>query len=122
MDAVRYYLLSEMPYASDGSITYETVFERYNSDLANNLGNLVNRTISMSYKYFDGIILSPDAEEDIDKELIETAIKTVFNVEEFMKEFKISDSLYAILNLARRSNKYIDETTPWILAKDENLS
>lgn len=120
VDAVRYYLLSEMPYASDGSITYETVFERYNSDLANNLGNLVNRTISMSYKYFDGIILSPDAEEDIDKELIETAIKTVFNVEELMKEFKISDSLYAILNLARRSNKYIDETTPWILAKDED--
>lgn len=120
VDAVRYYLLSEMPYASDGSITYETVFERYNSDLANNLGNLVNRTISMSYKYFDGVILSPNAEDDIDKELMETAIKTVFNVEELMKEFKISDSLYAILNLARRSNKYIDETTPWVLAKDED--
>jgi len=74
----------------------------------------------MSYKYFDGIILSPNAEDDIDKELMETAIKTVFSVDDLMKEFRISDSLYAILNLARRSNKYIDETTPWVLAKDED--
>lgn len=120
VDAVRYYLLSEMPYVSDGSITYETVFERYNSDLANTLGNLVNRTVAMSNKYFDGEILPPTSKGDFDDELVNTALNTVKKVDELVTQFKISDALEAVFNLARRSNKYIDETAPWVLAKDED--
>lgn len=120
VDAVRYYLLSEMPYAQDGSITYETIIERYNSDLANTLGNLVNRTVSMSNKYFDGVIMNPDTPEDIDKEFTAFASKTVDEVEKLMKTFRISDAINAVMNLARRSNKYIDETAPWVLGKNEN--
>lgn len=119
VDAVRYYLLSEMPYAQDGSITYETIIERYNSDLANTLGNLVNRTVSMSNKYFDGEIKNPDTTDDIDKEFIEFAGKTVSEVERLMQTFRISDAIEAIINLARRSNKYIDETAPWKLGKND---
>ncbi len=120
VDAVRYYLLAEMPYASDGSITYETVFERYNSDLANTLGNLVNRTVAMVNKYFDGVIQPNDTKEAIDDELIAFALDTVKNVDRYIDEFKISDALDSVMNLARRSNKYIDETMPWALAKDED--
>ena len=120
VDAVRYYLLSEMPYTSDGSITYETVFERYNSDLANTLGNLVNRTVAMSNKYFGGEIMAPAVIEAVDDELKATAINAVEKVDKLLSEYRISDALDTVLSLARRSNKYIDETTPWTLAKDED--
>ena len=120
VDAVRYYLLSEMPYASDGSITYETIIERYNSDLANTLGNLVNRTIAMTNKYFGGVIQAPSKADDIDAELSATAVETVKKVEELLATYRVSDALEAIFNLAKRSNKYIDETMPWALAKDES--
>lgn len=120
VDAVRYYLLSEMPYVSDGSITYETVFERYNSDLANTLGNLVNRTVAMSNKYFDGQVMSPTAQEPLDEQLKDAALAAVENVDKLLSKYRVSDALEAILSLARRSNKYIDETAPWVLAKDED--
>ncbi len=119
VDAVRYYLLSEMPYTSDGSITYETIIERYNSDLANTLGNLVNRTIAMTNKYFDGIVTNPCVKEDVDDELINLATSTIGKVEELIAQYRISDALEVIMALAKRSNKYIDETMPWALAKDE---
>lgn len=119
VDAVRYYLLSEMPHANDGSISYSTMIERYNSDLANTLGNLVNRTVAMSKKYFGGEIKPPTAPEEIDKELKSFALETVKSVEKGFKEFKIADAVEAIINLAKRSNKYIDETMPWALAKEE---
>ncbi len=119
VDAVRYYLLSEMPYTSDGSITYETMIERFNSDLANTLGNLVNRTIAMTNKYFGGVIQAPSEAEDVDGELKDTAINTVKKVDELLSTYRVSDALEAIFSLAKRSNKYIDETMPWALAKDE---
>lgn len=119
VDAVRYYLLSEMPHAADGAITYETIIERYNSDLANTLGNLVNRTIAMQNKYFDGVIQSGDFTEPIDDELKAAAAKAVAEVDKCINEYRIADSVEAVMNLARRSNKYIDETAPWALAKDE---
>ena len=119
VDAVRYYLLSEMPYTSDGSITYETIIERYNSDLANTLGNLVNRTIAMTNKYFNGVITNPNVAEDVDDELISLAKSTVTKVDELISQYRISDALDTIISLAKRSNKYIDETMPWALAKDE---
>lgn len=119
VDAVRYYLLSEMPYTSDGSITYETVFERYNSDLANTLGNLVNRTVAMNNKYFDGVIQSGEVTEELDGGLKSACLDTVKRVDELIGNFRIADSLEAIISLAKKCNKYIDETTPWILAKDE---
>lgn len=120
VDAVRYYLLSEMPYASDGSITYETIIERFNSDLANTFGNLVNRTIAMQNKYFDGVICEPNDSEPVDEELKQFAFDTVAKVEKCFETYRVADAIEAILNLAKRSNKYIDETTPWSLAKDEN--
>lgn len=119
VDAVRYYLLSEMPYTSDGSITYETVFERYNSDLANTLGNLVNRTVAMNNKYFDGTVMPCNTKQEPDSELIALALDTVKKVDNLIAQYRISDALEAIFVLARRSNKYIDETTPWALAKDD---
>lgn len=120
VDAVRYYLLSEMPHASDGSITYETLIERYNSDLANTIGNLVNRTIAMQKKYFDGIIQPNDTAEPLDDEVKALAVKTLADVDKCFNEYKIADSIECILTLARRLNKYIDETMPWALAKDES--
>lgn len=120
VDAVRYYLLSEMPYASDGSITYETIIERYNSDLANTIGNLVNRTIAMQNKYFDGVICEPTEAEDVDNELKQFALNTVKKIEKCFETYRVADAIEAVLNLAKRSNKYIDETMPWALAKDEN--
>lgn len=120
VDAVRYYLLSEMPHASDGSITYATLIERYNSDLANTIGNLVNRTIAMQKKYFDGVIQPNDTTEPLDDEVKALAVKTLSDVDKCFNEYKIADSIECILTLARRLNKYIDETMPWALAKDES--
>ena len=120
VDAVRYYLVSEMPYANDGSITYETIIERYNSDLANTFGNLVNRTIAMQNKYFDGIIQEPTDSESVDDELKAFALETVKKIEKCFETYRVADAVEAVLNLAKRSNKYLDETMPWALAKDEN--
>ena len=120
VDAIRYYLLSEMPHAQDGSITYSTIIERFNSDLANTLGNLVNRTIAMNNKYFDGVIQTPNCEEELDKELKEMALSVLPEVTKLLDTYKISDALSKIFELAKRCNKYIDETMPWALAKDED--
>ena len=120
VDAVRYYLLAEMPYASDGSITYENMIERYNADLANTLGNLVNRTIAMTNKYFDGVVQPGDVTEELDGELKAIAVETVGKVDKLLSEYRVSDTLDAIFTLAKRCNKYIDETAPWALAKDES--
>ena len=120
VDAVRYYLLHEIPYANDGTITYELLIERINSDLANILGNLVNRTISMSHKYFDGVVMKPTKFEEIDKELITLVREMPSKVESKMNELRVADALDEIFEVYRRCNKYIDETIPWILAKDEN--
>ncbi|MBQ3897825.1 MAG: methionine--tRNA ligase [Clostridia bacterium] len=119
VDAVRYYLLSEMPHANDGSITYETMIERYNSDLANTIGNLVNRTVSMTNQYFGGVIQAPTVKDALDDDLAKTCTDAVAKVEELISTYRIADALDTILGIAKRANKYIDETTPWVLAKDE---
>ena len=119
VDAVRYYLLSEMPYASDGSITYSTIIERFNSDLANTFGNLVNRTIAMQNKYFDGVVCEPNCADSLDDELKNFALDTVKKVEKMFETYRVADAIDAILSLAKRANKYIDETAPWALAKYE---
>ena len=119
VDGVRYYALSEMPYANDGSITYQSVISRYNRDLANNLGNLVSRTHAMTKKYFDGIVPAPLAYEPIDDELKAAASRAVAESREAMENYRLSDALASIFAMLDRANKYIDETTPWILAKDE---
>lgn len=118
VEAIRYYLLKEMPYAQDGTITYENIISRFNADLANTVGNLVNRTISMANKYFDGVI-QPEFAGDYDDELKEIALASAKAVTSKMNEYKTSDALEEVMTLARRSNKYIDETMPWSLAKDE---
>ena len=120
VDAVRYYVLHEIPFANDGNLTYELLEERYNSDLANILGNLVNRTISMNKKYFDNVVVNSEVIEDIDKELIDTVTKSKEQVEKSMDEIRVADAIDNVFNIFRRCNKYIDETTPWILAKEEN--
>ncbi len=119
VDAIRYYLLCEMPYAQDGTISYENIISRYNADLANTLGNLVNRTVAMQQKYFDGVIQKP-CNAEMDADLKECALKTAKACKEKMDAFKTADALAEVMNLARRSNKYIDETMPWALAKDES--
>lgn len=119
VDAIRYYLLKEMPYAQDGSITYENIIARYNGDLANTLGNLVNRTVAMVQKYFGGVVPKP-CQGEFDDELMQTALGCAKNVTKKMNEFRTADALEEIISLARRSNKYIDETMPWALAKDES--
>ncbi len=124
VDGVRYYCLAEMPYASDGSITYESVAVRYNTDLANNLGNLVKRTIEMTKKYFGGVVPSPEDCSDKTQSALDNDIKkhiteAVSNVDKYMENYCISDALDSIFTMFRRANKYIDETTPWNLAKDE---
>ena len=119
VDAIRYYLLHEIPFSSDGTITYDLIIERINSDLANVLGNLVNRTISMSKKYFDGIVLAPTAKEPMDDELIQLVLSAKDRVTEKMDQLRVSEALDEIFEIFRRSNKYIDETMPWVLAKDE---
>ncbi len=119
VDAVRYYALAEMPYANDGTITYENVINRYNTDLANNLGNLVSRTVAMTKKYFDGVIPVPQGDEGTDAELKALALSTVAEFTAQMDTYHIADAIEAVVALLRRTNKYIDETTPWALAKDE---
>ena len=120
VDGVRYYALSEMPYASDGSITYESVINRYNTDLVNNLGNLFKRTLDMVKKYNGGIAPTPSAPEPLDDELKETCVKAFEAYSEYMDGYRIADALEEVFTMLRRANKYIDETTPWVLAKDES--
>lgn len=119
VDAIRYYLLHEIPFANDGTITYELIIERVNSDLANILGNLVNRTISMTQKYFNGEVLEPTLKESIDDELINLVLEAPSKLEEEMNDLKIADAIDVIFDIFKRCNKYIDETMPWVLAKDE---
>ena len=120
VDAVRYYLLSEMPYAQDGTITYEKIINRYNTDLANTLGNLVNRTAAMINKYFGGIIPEIGDATEFDENLAQTAESLRAKVYTLMNDFKTADALEQIMAIAQRANKYIDETMPWALAKDES--
>ena len=117
VDAVRYFVLSEMPFAQDGSITWQLVMERINSDLANVYGNLVNRTIAMTNKYFNGQLTEPDCFEELDQQLIDTCKQTVTKYYEKMDQLRVADAIDAVFDLLRRSNKYIDETSPWTLAK-----
>ena len=118
VDAVRYIMLHEMPFAQDGHVTYDLMIERINSDLANNLGNLVNRTLSMQNKYFNGIVANPHEDAAVDDDLRNTVKATVQNVDAHMDELRVADAIQDILDLFSRCNKYIDETMPWALAKD----
>ena len=118
VDAVRFIMLHEMPFAQDGHVTYDLMIERINSDLANNLGNLVNRTLSMQNKYFNGIVANPREDMPLDDELKEYALNTVTKVNAHMDELRVADAIQDILDLFSRCNKYIDETMPWALAKD----
>ena len=117
VDAVRYFVLSEMPFAQDGSITWQLVMERINSELANVYGNLVNRTIAMTNKYFNGQLTEPDCYEELDQQLIDTCKQTVTKYYEKMDQLRVADAIDTVFDLLRRSNKYIDETSPWTLAK-----
>lgn len=119
VDAVRYFVLHEMPFDNDGVISWELMVERMNSDLANILGNLVNRTISMSNKYFGGVVTNSGVLEAVDEDLKATVLEEVTKVSEKMEKLRVADAITEIFNIFRRSNKYIDETTPWTLAKDE---
>lgn len=119
-DAVRYYLLHEIPFGSDGIFTNEKFINKTNSDLANDLGNLVSRTVAMIQKYFDSVIPAPTAKEEIDNELISLAIATPKKVEEAIDKYKLPEALDNIWDLIKRANKYIDETMPWALAKEED--
>ena len=119
VDAVRYFVLHEMPFDNDGVITWELMAERINSDLANTLGNLVSRTVTMVDKYFDGVIPAPEVKEAVDEELISLALATPGKVEKKIEGLRVADALDEIWTLIRRTNKYIDETTPWVLGKDE---
>ena len=118
VDAVRYYVLREMPFDNDGSITWDNLIERLNADLANTLGNLVNRTVAMSNKYFGGAVKRTGAAEPVDAELKAVAAGAAERVRKATDDFRIADALEEIFNIFRRSNKYIDETAPWVLAKD----
>ena len=120
VDAVRYYLLHEMPFAQDGTITFETLISRYNSELANTLGNLVNRTVSMIQKYFDGIIPQNGTPTDFDADLENTCLACAKETAACMDKLRVADAMDAIWKIVNRSNKYIDETTPWVLAKTED--
>ncbi len=119
VDAVRYFVLHEMPFENDGVISWELLVERLNSDLANTLGNLVNRTISMSNKYFDGIVADQSVAEAVDEDLKRTAVTTLDRVSGKMDGLRVADAITEIFALFKRCNKYIDETEPWLLAKDE---
>ncbi|MCI7738826.1 MAG: methionine--tRNA ligase [Lachnospiraceae bacterium] len=120
VDAVRYFVLHEMPFENDGVITWELMVERMNSELANTLGNLVNRTISMSNKYFDGVVTNTNVCESVDEELKAVATATIDKVEAKMKDLRVADAMTEIFALFKRLNKYIDETMPWALAKEED--
>lgn len=122
VDAVRYYMLHEMPFSSDGTFTDELLIERYNSDLANILGNLVNRTMVMAKKYFEGIVREPELVEDVDEDLKNTVLSAKEKVEKNMNSLHIALAIDDVFEIFRRSNKYIDETTPWILAREGNVS
>ncbi len=119
IDAVRYYLLSEIPFTQDGTFTYESFITKFNTDLANTLGNLVNRSIAMTNKYFGGKVKAGENTEDCDKDLIANAEESIKKYYEKMDSYHNADACEAVMNLAKRCNKYIDETTPWALAKDE---
>ena len=120
VDAIRYFVLHEMPFAADGIMTYELIIERINAELANVLGNLVNRTIAMQGKYFDGVVQAPEAPEAVDEELKAVALAMPVKVQAKMDELKVADAIDEVFAVLRRANKYIDETTPWALAKDES--
>ena len=119
VDAVRYFVLHEMPFENDGVISWELMVERMNSDLANILGNLVNRTVSMTNKYFGGVVENKNVCEDVDADLKAAVLEAVKKADEKMEKLRVADAITEIFNIFRRSNKYIDETTPWTLAKDE---
>jgi len=118
-DAVRYYLLSEIPFAQDGNITHESFINRYNTDLANTLGNLVNRTVAMTNKYFGGVANKCEAMDEFDSDVIKCAAETVEKYYTLMDAYRNADAVDLVMNFAKRCNKYIDETAPWVLAKDE---
>jgi methionyl-tRNA synthetase len=118
-DAVRYYLLSQMPFTSDGNITYDLMIEVFNTDLANTLGNLVNRTVTMQNKYFEGRLQTPKNTEEIDRDVIKTAFEARDDYNAAFEALKLNDACKAAMHLANRLNKYIDETAPWVLAKSE---
>ena len=120
VDAIRFYMIHEMPYASDGNYSEDLLIDAYNTNLANVIGNLVNRTIGMANKYFDGVIENKSVVEDIDKELIDLVLSTKEKIEDNIDKFRVADSLENVLDIYRRCNKYIDETMPWVLAKDES--
>ena len=120
VDAVRYYALSQMPYDKDGNITFELVINQFNANLANNLGNLVSRTIAMTKKYFDGVIPAPQGDEGVDGDLKAVCADTIKKFDELMDSFRIADACECVFDMLSRANKYIDETSPWVLAKDEN--
>ena len=120
VDGVRYYALAEMPYASDGSITYDAVIKRFNTDLVNNLGNLVKRTLDMQKKYFNKEVLAPTAPEALDDELSAACVKAYNEYIANMDGYHIADAIDSVIEMLSRANKYIDETTPWALAKDES--
>ena len=119
VDAVRYFVLHEMPFENDGVITWELMVERMNSDLANILGNLVKRTVSMTNKYFGGVVENKGVTAEVDEDLKATVLEAVKKADEKMNKLRVADAITEIFNIFRRSNKYIDETTPWALAKDE---
>ena len=119
VDATRYFVLHEMPFENDGIITWELIIERFNSDLANVLGNLVNRTVSMSNKYFDGVVRSTGVAEDVDADLKSFVMGAKARVQDKMDKLRVADAITEVMAVFRRCNKYIDETTPWVLAKDE---
>ncbi len=119
VDAVRYFVLHEMPFESDGIISWDLIVERLNSDLANTLGNLVNRTVAMSNKYFGGVVESTGVIEEVDADLKQVAMDTITKVNEKMDALRVADAMTEIFNLFKRCNKYIDETAPWVLAKSE---
>lgn len=119
VDGVRYYALSEMPYSADGSITYDAIIGKYNTDLANNLGNLVSRTIAMCKKYFEGTVPEVGEEMEFDASLKEAVVEAILGVDKGMESYHVADAIKCVFDMLSRANKYIDETTPWILAKTD---
>ncbi|MBQ9116738.1 MAG: methionine--tRNA ligase [Clostridia bacterium] len=119
VDGVRYYALTEMPYSADGSITYDALIGKYNTDLANNLGNLVSRTIAMNKKYFEGVVPEAGEETELDASLKAAVAEAILGVDKGMESYHVADAVESVFDMLRRANKYIDETTPWVLAKTE---